>query len=921
MFGTKPEYAVQCQAILDNSTSPYAHHLASSSLLKLVTEQGLGGPLRLDIRNYILNYLASNGPKLARFVSTALVQLLCRITKLSWFDDDAHRTIVEDAKKFLQPGSPDHYVMGLRIFNMLVAEMNQPIPRRSLTQHRKTAVSFRDNALFAVFQTALAAIREVARDRPDSLEEQEQAIALALKCVSFDFVGTSLDESSEDLGTIQVPSAWRSTIEDPATMQLFFDVYAATGPPLSSQAVECLVKLACVRRSLFVGERERTLFLNHLINGTRTILLTKQGLDQHANYHEFCRLLGRLKTNYQLVELVNVENYADWVQRVAEFTITSLQSWQWAGSSVYYLLSLWSRLVSSVPYLKGDSPSMLENYVPKITESYITSRLESVQLCLQDAGVEDMLENDEQLQDQFDALPYMCRFRYEESCTFICSVLDPAMNAFTQCAALQPGADTSQLRLLEGQLTWLVYIVGAIVRGRNSFSSAESQEVIDGELAARVFNLIKHLDTGYHTQRYGERSRQRLDLAVLMFCQHFRKVYIGEQAIHQSKVYGPLKEKVGINDHLMVLDVVVSKIATDLRVYPHCVEVINDTLALFLDLAQGFMSGKHLLKLNAVNYVLQHHTREHFPFLDDPACSRNRTTFYYTLGSLIFLEADSAAARFKAFIVPLQTTMEALAQQAADPAAFRSEPVKRALIGLFRDLRGLVTATNVKRTYIMVFDWLYPEHMGLFLRTLEAYADVPAVTTPLLKFVAELVLNKNQRLTFDYSSPNGIKLFWEVSKILCEYGKRTLELPAAGDLYANKYKGTWVCFLAFYRTLAGNYVNFGVFELYGDPSLQNALTVTLRMALSIPLTDTLAYRKLAKAYFQLMEILTLKHTVFLAQQDTPTFVQVSGRHPPEPPPSPPRNPRGRRRTAQQRPAMRPGGWLTPPSPPPRCHSS
>ena len=52
-----------------------------------------------------------------------------------------------------------------------------------------------------------------------------------------------------------------------------------------------------------------------------------------------------------------------------------------------------------------------------------------------------------------------------------------------------------------------------------------------------------------------------------------------------------------------------------------------------------------------------------------------------------------------------------------------------------------------------------------------------------------------------------------------------------------------MCFLAFYRTLAGNYVNFGVFELYGDPSLQNALTVTLRMALSIPLTDTLAYRK------------------------------------------------------------------------------
>ena len=51
-------------------------------------------------------------------------------------------------------------------------------------------------------------------------------------------------------------------------------------------------------------------------------------------------------------------------------------------------------------------------------------------------------------------------------------------------------------------------------------------------------------------------------------------------------------------------------------------------------------------------------------------------------------------------------------------------------------------------------------------------------------------------------------------------------------LCANKYQGTWVCFLAFYGTLAGTYVEFGVFEPYGAPSLQNALTVTLRMALS-----------------------------------------------------------------------------------------
>lgn len=64
------------------------------------------------------------------------------------------------------------------------------------------------------------------------------------------------------------------------------------------------VRLASVRRSLFTGEAERSAFLNRLVTGTRDVLRSNQGLSEHSNYHEFCRLLGRLKTNYQLSELV-----------------------------------------------------------------------------------------------------------------------------------------------------------------------------------------------------------------------------------------------------------------------------------------------------------------------------------------------------------------------------------------------------------------------------------------------------------------------------------------------------------------------------------------------------------------------------------------------------------------------------------------
>lgn len=66
------------------------------------------------------------------------------------------------------------------------------------------------------------------------------------------------------------------------------------------------------------------------------------------------------------------------------------------------------------------------------------------------------------------------------------------------------------------------------------------------------------------------------------------------------------------------------------------------------------------------------------------------------------------------------------------------------------------------------------------------------VTTPVLKFMAEFVVNKTQRLTFDSSSPNGILLFREVSKLIVSYGTRVLLLPVSSDPYANKYKGIWI---------------------------------------------------------------------------------------------------------------------------------
>merc|ERR1719299_60651 len=68
-----------------------------------------------------------------------------------------------------------------------------------------------------------------------------------------------------------------------------------------------------------------------------------------------------------------------------------------------------------------------------------------------------------------------------------------------------------------------------------------------------------------------------------------------------------------------------------------------------------------------------------------------------------------------------------------------------------------------------------------------------------------------------------------------------MQVPAGSDVYAAKYKGAWLLFQIFHRSLAGNYVNFGVFELYGDPCLTKALDARISSQCASAVDNLAAY--------------------------------------------------------------------------------
>ena len=73
----------------------------------------------------------------------------------------------------------------------------------------------------------------------------------------------------------------------------------------------------------------------------KAVAFFSQKLAEESAFHEFCRMLARLKANYQLSELVKVPCYRESIELIAKFTVSSLRHYHFSQNSIHYLLSLW----------------------------------------------------------------------------------------------------------------------------------------------------------------------------------------------------------------------------------------------------------------------------------------------------------------------------------------------------------------------------------------------------------------------------------------------------------------------------------------------------------------------------------------------------------------------------------------------------
>lgn len=412
-----------------------------------------------------------------------------------------------------------------------------------------------------------------------------------------------------------------------------------------------------------------------LVNGVRYILENPNGLSDQSCYHEFCRLLARLKSNFQLSELVKVDGYAETIALITKFTVTSLQMCQCPPNSIHYLLNLWQRMVASVPYVKAQEPHLLETYTPEVTRAYITSRLDAVARIVNE-GLESPFEDIGMIQQQLEQLSTIARCEYEKTCALIVQLFDQTAQTYQELLRANPSPRV-EVTIAEGQLTWLVYIIGAAIGGRVFLNSTEEHDQMDGELACRVLQLMQLTDARLAQGGFCE----ELELAILSFFEQFRKIYIGDQVQKTSKVYRRLSEVLGLSEETQVLSIFVRKIITNLKYWGVSEMIISKTLQILNDLSVGYSSVRKLVKLEEVQFILSNHASDHFPFLSNAAPinqMRCRSTFYTSLGRLLMIDLGEDEEKFEVFMRPLTAAFDALGSMllSPDPSIYDTEEAK-----------------------------------------------------------------------------------------------------------------------------------------------------------------------------------------------------------------------------------------------------
>jgi exportin-7 len=494
-FTTNYESITQCRFILEYSSNDYSLHFASSAMLKLFSNyfNVFSTADTIDLKNFLLNFLASKGPKLASHIVNNIITLTMRIVKLSWRLDSSHSNILADISKFFTH-TPAHMNIGLRMIIELVAEMNLATSYNnlyeSLSDHRKTARLFRDNSLQQIFTQLLSTTAQFTSNQANAINDKNlleqiyyNLVTALCSCLTFDFIGSAIDESYEDItpAAVQIPTNWRNILESPDTIRIFMELLTKLNSSKTiAQCIELLGLLSSVRRSIFSSDQARLDYLNRLTLAIQ-YLLSNHGkliLADSSVYHAMAVFLSRYKVNYPLLDILSLNQAEQALQIIAKFSIEAIKRHDSSFlHSAHYFLNFWSKVAFDLTlFIARPEKSLNINYLieflTQFAQVYIKSSTDAV---MKKSAADDEEDYNEEFHDTIIAeilrlLPQLIKFNYEKNKTFLQQLFEQLMRSYKAAVDARPSTGpTKELLAAEGQLALFCYFTSAAIAWDKKF--------------------------------------------------------------------------------------------------------------------------------------------------------------------------------------------------------------------------------------------------------------------------------------------------------------------------------------------------------------------------------------------------------------------------------------------------------------------
>ena len=889
------------------SSSSYTIFLSSQVIRKLVQRQPeqFSSPVLLQLSNELFQTLVNRSQLAETFCLTSLMDTISVVVRRGLLDEPSLErfpmTVMQTVSDGLWTTSGGHSVPPLvwKLFASLIQEVANKEGFSSAHVAQRVARRFRDGALLFIFQTACRELGVLTSAERWVLDAVSSVMELMCVILNFDFRCSA--EETSDQSHVELPTEWRQSFLYSATSPSSMDgniadflwrvILQGRNETLAGSVFQSLAQTSSIRRSFFQTDQERQWWLQRFMNGTLEAMnqLNWEAVSQQG-YAEFCRLLNRVKPNFQINELLASPLYERWIRRVQEFTCCAFEM----GAPIGHLslVSLWSNLLSSASFARRDRETLFDDLAPRVALSYVRSRFQLSEAWSQGptSCVESIFDDgSDEFTLSMDFVGTILRFTIK-------SILDEFGNMFRPLGGayavfLSQGGSLDPT--VEEKLAWVVGLIGGLLISPLAAPDQDG-ELTDGLLVRAVLDLLPLVSERVkRAQGSCPDATMHLEQACLFFLHCLRKKILGETTAYAARILRQLQEQDGEGGHKMpadqqpiLVEMVMKKVVHNLTYWVRSPRIMDSTLHLLAELSRGLFTLSRQLSWGSVvtHQLLWSPEAVGLPFFAKASLGhRYRVRFRATLSAILFLDPTLNASKFRQYIDPTMQVLQEVERltnsaQSGDP--FASDTAREYVLGMLCDLRGVMSSCLNKRTYGFMSELLIPRFLPALEALLKRFADDLPVLVQVLRLVDEMVFNRCQRIQFEQHGAEGFHLFFFGARTIQFMASRlvsALQSTGGGDVVSlidrsqtfwksNELfvKGTSLTFHICKSILSGAYCNFGVLKLFGDDSLDRTLREVWVLLMAYSASSTLQYPKLEREWMGLVEQLLRAHLDFLA---------------------------------------------------------